>query len=179
MGFPHYLRETPLLNRYLLVFGSLFVLSQAIIIGLLGDVGLQLLALQTTFTKAGFTSIVSTWGPAEFEKLRVHFRIDMLHPIWYALFLAALLAKLFNVNNFSKRYNVFIWTPVIAGLCDFTENAIHAPFVYNFYNMHQPYIFLGALFATVKWFLAVSSTIAILALCGRYYLQRHSKRRCP
>jgi len=108
MAFPHYLRETPLLNRYLVVFGALFVLSQALIIWLLGDVGLQLLALQTTFTKAGFTSIVSAWGPAEFEKLRVHYRFDSLHPLWYALFLAALLARLFNATNIPKQYNIFI-----------------------------------------------------------------------
>ena len=141
----------------------------------MAGVGLQLLALQTTFTQAGFASIVSTWGPAEFAKLRAHFRVDMLHPIWYALFLAALLAKLFNVNNFSKRYNVFIWTPIIAGLCDFVENAIHAPFVFKVYSMPQPYIFLGAFFATVKWCLAGGSTIGALVLFGRHYLEKLSK----
>jgi len=177
MAFPHYLRETPLLNRYLVVFGALFVLSQALIIWLLGDVGLQLLALQTTFTKAGFTSIVSAWGPEEFEKLKVHYRFDMLHPIWHALFLASLLAKLFNATNIPEQYNVFIWTPVIAGLCDFAENAIHAPFVYNVYSMLQPYIFLGAFFATVKWFLAVGTTIACLVLCGRCCFEKPSQKR--
>ena len=177
MGFPNHLRETPSLNRYLLVFGSLFLLSQALIVWLLGEVGLQLLALQTTFTKAGFTSLVNEWGLAEYEKLRMHYRLDMLHPIWYALFLAALLAKLFNANNASKRYDTFIWTPVIAGCCDFAENAIHAAFVYHVYSMPQPWIFLGGLFATAKWFLAVGATAAILALCGRYCLESASQNR--
>ena len=120
-----------------------------------------------------YDSVTGIWQTIWLEPLP-DVSIDMLHPVWYALFLSAALSKLFNVNSISKEYNISIWTPIIAGFCDFAENAIHAPFIYGVYSMSQPWIFMGASFATVKWVLAAGATTVCFGLCGSYLLSRVS-----
>jgi len=172
MNVPGCLRQSSSLNGLIVLFGTLFVLSQATIIWHLGPIRHDLLALQTTFCQAGFTAIVDEWGAAEVECFRRHFHFDIVHPIWYALFSAAVLAKLFNLNGVPKRYDTFIWTPLLAGFFDFAENSIHAPFAGQIHSMPQPYIALAAFFATVKWILVLLFFFAIVALYVRYVFRR-------
>jgi hypothetical protein len=175
MNVPGYLRQTSSLNGLLLLFGTLFVLSQATIVWILGPVRHDLLALQTTFSQAGFTATVGQWGPAEVECFRKHFHFDIVHPVWYALFFAAVLAKLFNLQDIPKRYDIFIWMPLAAGFCDFAENSIHAPFAGQIGSMPQPYIALAASFATAKWSLVFLFCLAIVVLLvRRFFLSRTS-----
>lgn len=176
MSFTEHLRKTPALNRYLVIFGILFFVSQGLLIWVLDDVAPQLLAIQTTFTESSFHAIVDKWESDEINKFRMHFHLDIVHPIWYALFFAAALAKLFNLNNITNRYNGFIWLPIIAGFCDFAENSMHAPFASNLANISQPYIILAAAFATTKWIFVGCFTVGIVLLLCRYYALRKRSR---
>ncbi len=174
MNVPGCLRQSTSLTGVIVLFGTLFVLSQATIVWTLGPIQHDLLALQTTFSQAGFAAITDEWGPEEVECFRRHFHFDIVHPIWYALFSAAVLARLFNLNGVPKRYDTFIWTPLLAGFFDFAENSIHAPFAGQIHSMPQPYIALAAFFATVKWILVLLFFLAIVVLYVRCAFRRNT-----
>jgi len=84
--------------------------------------------------------------------------LDFAHPIWYGLLLALLMAN--AVPKHKLDYLVIL--PLIAGLCDLVENFIHFPKAAKFNELRQPWITLGALFASAKWLLVVVSIILFL-----------------
>jgi hypothetical protein len=153
-------------NRLLVVFGVLYLGSQAIILTLLRDLGLmQFARAQTTFSKATFLTLVHQWESAQLlPQYQRHFYFDFVHPVWYSCLLAGFIAKGLDRRGISDRWNWLLLMPFLAGLMDLVENCFHVRFIADLAAVTQPMITLSALAANLKWTLAGLSLVVIAHL---------------
>lgn len=147
----------------IVIFGVLFVISQTIIGIIIHDLNpLLFIQAQTTFSKDVFVDLLAQWQQAGLmSNYAHHFYPDFLHPVWYAVFLCALMAKAMNLNQISPKFNFLLLAPVVAGLLDLVENIFHVLFISDNAAITQPRIFASALSANLKWGLAGISILII------------------
>ena len=92
------------LDRKLIVWSALFVVSQANIVRLLGPAGPKVLQVQTAWSERRYREILASMGDAETARFRSHYFPDLVHPAIYAMALRAgarsLTAKA-SLNTFS------------------------------------------------------------------------------
>jgi len=94
-------------TRVVVIFGIIYCIFQVIIGAIIHDLNpLLFVKAQTTFSKAVYLELLHGWQnaglmPSYFH----HFYLDFFHPFFYAVFLSALMAKAFNINTVSSRYN--------------------------------------------------------------------------
>ena len=93
------------------------------------------------------------------DNYRRHFYFDFLHPLWYALFLSAFMARGFNRNRLSSKANWMLCLPFIAGLMDLIENCFHVRFISDVDTIPSWMIVASASAANVKWLLAGTSIV--------------------
>jgi hypothetical protein len=153
-------------NRLLVVFGVLFLASQAIIATILRDLDLvQFARAQTTFSKATYLALAHQWESEQLlPQYQRHFYFDFLHPVWYACLLAGFLAKGLDRRGLSDRWSCLLLMPFLAGLLDLVENCFHVRFIADLASVTQPMITISALASNLKWALAGLSLALILWL---------------
>ncbi len=162
-------------SRRVAVFsGLVFVVSQATIAYTIRDLPPEkLLALQTTFSKVKFLSIIGTWKlTGVLPQFKAHFYFDFFHPIWYGIFLAALMALLFNANAVSKRFDGLLLIPVFAALLDLVENVVDVSLMLDIRRVTDTTVFIGALAANLKWALAGAGVLIVVVLTIRLVVGR-------
>ncbi len=141
-------------------FFCVYVLSQVSIGMLLGHkVGAELVPMQLAFSKHRFDTIVTGWSTDNLLQLQHHYYLDFIHPLWYGVTLAWVLAK-----TLPHERKSLVWLPVVAALCDLCENTLHAipAFSGTFRELDQPAIALSSTFAATKWLLAAVSVILVV-----------------
>ncbi len=154
--------------RVLVVFGALFVVSQATLAVIVQPLGADMLRVQTTLSAASVQAIFARWDAAGLlPRYAFHYRIDMIHPLWYSLLLAAGLAKGFAANAVPARWNILLLLPFLSGACDIAENLVHLTFLANRANITPDAVLLGNGAALVKWTLAGSGVLAVAILAIR------------
>lgn len=165
-------------TRIILLFGGIYAVSQAIIGVILKDLDpIAFIRAQTTFSKAVLLALLHQWQDAGLMgNYHLHFYFDFLHPVWYAIFLSALMAGAMNLNDTPQRFNFLLALPFIAGLMDLVENIFHVMFISDFNGITQPMVFFSALAANVKWGLAGLSLILALAWYARYLFARKTEK---
>ncbi len=155
-------------RRVAVISGILFVLSQAAIYLVIRDLPPgKLVVLQTTFSLEKFLSIIGSWKFfGVFSHFKAHFFFDFLHPVWYSVFLASLLAVSFNINNLSEKYNGLLLIPFVAGVLDLVENMVHLVIISDIRTISTTKIYISALAANIKWLLA---GIGVLMVAGLFF----------
>ncbi|MDY6825132.1 MAG: hypothetical protein SWH68_15265 [Thermodesulfobacteriota bacterium] len=143
-------------RRMAVVSGSLFVCSQVTIYFIIRDLPPEkLLALQTTFSRETFLSIIGAWKlGGVLPAFKAHFYVDFFHPVWYSVFLASLMAICLNINGIHRKYDILLLIPFAAGFLDLVENTVHVVILSNIAGATRGKILAGALAATAKWLLA-------------------------
>lgn len=158
----------PLLGRYrnaigqrwlVMLFAGIYIVSQAIIIVLLEQVGsdqaakLQLFGFTADYYLETFNSWESA-GTMAFYK--AHLFIDAVHPIWYTLTLSALLALSMNGKELDHKHNRLLVLPMLVGLCDTLENSIQLVFLSDpsYVTVVDPLPLISTLLSLTKWTLA-------------------------
>lgn len=163
-----------------LVFGAIYVLSQATMYFILQPMGsAQVFRLQTTLSPETFSAILEQWREAGLlGRYGMHYYFDFVHPLWYAVFLSATLAVAFDANDVAAGWNAVLWLPFLAGALDLVENLVH---VYYLIGGHPPTtlpVMIGGLAAIIKWTLAGVLTVTIIVLGGRsLFVQPRSRGR--
>ena len=159
----------------IVLFGTLYLVSQTIIGIIIQDLNLILfLKAQTTFSKTVFLDLLAQWHQAGLMPDYLHhFYFDFLHPLWYAGFLGALMAKAMNLNQIPYKFNFLLLMPVVAGLLDLVENSFHILFISDAEAITQPRIFASALSANLKWGLAGVSILIILYMLINFLVKRY------
>jgi hypothetical protein len=160
--------------KIVIVFGVVYIISQAIIGLILHDLGpVQFVKAQTTFSKAVYLELARNWQQnglmSFYEK---HFYFDFLHPLWYSVFLSALIGYALNRGSFPTRYNGLMLMPFVAAIMDLIENFCHLKFISNLDAVSQSMIIVSALAANIKWGLAGLSLLSAAILFGRYFSKR-------
>lgn len=153
-------------RRPILIFGAIYLVSQVTIIRILDPLGTDtVLRLQTTFSPETFASIKAAWVEAGLiDSYWRHFLFDFVHPVWYALFLASLLAGGLNFARASARFDGVMLVPVVAGACDFVENSMHVWFLLDPTMVADPWVAISGTFTNVKWLLFLPTFFAAAAL---------------
>src|SRR3989338_5977590 len=149
----------------IIVFGVIYFASQITIGVIVHPLGPDMLAVQTSLSADAVRAIFARWEAAGLlGTYAAHYTLDMVHPLWYGVFLAALLAKGFNANGVAAKWNLLLLVPVVAALCDVTENLVHLSFLADRANITAAAVLFGNGAAMVKWLLAIGSVAAVIVL---------------
>lgn len=163
-------------NKWYLVFvfGGLYLISHiAITLTLRGIDSLQFMKVQTTFSADNFREIVLYWNDnGVLEAFRKHFYFDYFHPLWYSIFLAAFMSKVFSLNKVNNRVNFFLLFPFIAGILDIIENSLHLYIISNIENISAIIVVISGTVSNHKWLFVLVSIYVILRMLIRYLLRR-------
>jgi len=151
--------------RIVLGVGFVYVLSQAIIGAILHDVGpLRVLRLQTTLSLQRFEAIFAELRAEHLlDAYARHFDLDFVHPVWYAISLAALLAKALDANELPVRWSGVVFLPFAAGAFDLVENVVHVHYLTTGATTAW-LVLVGGLAAISKWALVALSWVIAAAL---------------
>ncbi len=154
-------------NLIIAIFGIIYFASQIKIASIVHPLGIDMLRIQTTLSSDTFKEIASGWiASGQIENYYKHFYFDNFHPIWYSIFLSLLIARAFKINNINPKFNFFILTPFIAGICDFFENMMHLYLLADLQRATPALVALSGLATNTKWFLALSGVAIVSILIG-------------
>jgi len=149
----------------IIVFGLLYFASQIAIAVIVHPLGSDMLFVQTTLSAEEVRAIFAKWDAAGLAgTYAAHYRFDMIHPLWYAVFLASMLAKGFDANDVSSRANGLILLPFVAGCCDVIENTIHLRFLADRANITQTAVLVANGSALAKWAILAGSVLGVVVL---------------
>jgi len=154
-------------NLIIAIFGIIYFASQIKIASIVHPLGIDMLRIQTTLSSDSFKEIASGWiASGQIGLYYKHFYFDNFHPIWYSIFLSLLIARAFKINNINPKFNFFILTPFVAGVCDLIENMMHLYFLADLKRATPVLVALSGLATNTKWFLALSGVAIITILIG-------------
>jgi len=149
-------------------FGAIYLASQAWIGRIVHPLGPEMLFVQTTLSAERVREIFAAWEAAGLlDVYASHYRYDMIHPLWYGVFLAAALAKGFNANAVPARFNGLLLLPFLAAGCDVLENRVHQAFLAERAAITPAAVLLGNGAANLKWLIAAGAVLAVGALTLR------------
>lgn len=165
--------------KAVLLLGAIYLASQIAIASIIHDMGaLEFLKAQTTFSRATYVEQVKQWQERELMgDYRRHFYLDFLHPLWYALFLSALMAAGFNRNGLSSRSDRILCLPFAAGAMDLVENCFHVRFISDVDTIPSWMIVASATAANLKWLLVAASLGIGIAFVSKRPRERTEKER--
>ena len=159
-------------NLIIAIFGIIYFVSQIKIASIVHPLGIDMLRIQTTLSSDTFKEIASGWiASGQIGNYYKHFYFDNFRPIWYSIFLSLLIARAFKSNNISPKFNFFILTPFVAGICDFFENMMHLYFLADLQRATPALVALSGLATNTKWFLAFSGVAVVSILIGVWIIK--------
>lgn len=163
-GFRQRLDSWPII----LAFGAVYFASQIGIGVIVHPLGPEMLDVQTALSADRVRAIFAAWEAAGLLPVyESHYRYDMIHPLWYGVFLAAMLAKGFNANGVPARWNLLLLLPFVAAGCDVVENFLHLGYIADRATITDANVLLSNGAALLKWLLAIASVLAVAALAVR------------
>ncbi len=164
-------------TRVIVFFGLLYAVSQISLAIIIHDLDtLLFLKAQTTFSADVLKDLLTQWDQAGLmPHYRHHFYLDFFHPFWYAMFLAAFLAKAMNLNQLPDKFTPLLLMPVVAGGMDLVENCFHVFYIADMDAIASWQVGVSALAANIKWGLAGLSVAGIVFLLVRYLRTPHNQ----
>ena len=163
----------------MVVFCAAFLVSQAIIVSMLLQLGhSDPLVLQLTFSRTVFVDILQKWGQTGIGIYKKHFFVDYPHAFIYAGFLASLIAYLSAEQDREpvQLHLVLFSLPYVAGLCDLAENTLHLILLANPVAVPGTLVKISATITWTKWGLAGMSVMAIVFLLLKKTVSREKMR---
>jgi hypothetical protein len=158
--------------RLIACFGLIYAASQIAIAVVVRPLGSDPLRVQTTLDAAGVRAIFARWDAAGLTPIyAAHYRYDMIHPLWYGVLLAALLATAFRARAVPARWDVLLLLPFAAALCDVVENLVHLSFLADRTSITPGRVLVGNGAALLKWALV----LVVLAMLGWLALARRGR----
>lgn len=114
-------------KKAVIFWGLVTLISQVTILLILAPLDLfTILRLQWESNPTAFVSMLTSWQDQGLLKTyQLHFYPDMLHPLWYGLFMLASMSYVFRRYDIDARCNAFFFFAVAAALLDLCENALH------------------------------------------------------
>ncbi|KKK40019.1 hypothetical protein WQ57_01765 [Mesobacillus campisalis] len=137
--------------------GLVFLVSQIVILKILAKINLkEVITLQTTFSNLTFSSIIAEWkANGSIDYYFLHYYFDFIHPIFYSLFLFAIISKVLYSKLHIEKYVSISYLPFVAGLFDIIENILHLHMITNSIYPKE-IVIMSAFFTNLKWLLLIS-----------------------
>lgn len=157
--------------RAIAITGIVYFVSQAGITWLLGEIEpATVLRLQTTLSAQTFRDIVASLRESGLiTSYWRHYLLDFVHPLWYALFLSACLARAFDATAVSSKFDTVLFVPFVAGGLDLVENLAHVVFLLQPDAIVAPLVVLSGLAAIGKWTLVTLCMLATAFVAARRF----------
>lgn len=149
----------------------IYLVSQAVIGAILHPLGaVNVIRAQTTLSAETWLSFARAWESAGLlYRYRAHFLVDFIHPLWYALALAAAIAWGLQRNGAPAAWDRSLLLPVVAAVMDVVENVCHLVFLSDLDAVSRSLVVVSATASNTKWVLAAASVVlaSVLALRAR------------
>ncbi|MBY4276921.1 hypothetical protein HQO27_25805 [Rhodococcus fascians] len=146
------------LDRKLLGWSALFVVSQANIARLLGPAAPKVLAVQTAWSEQRYRQILASMDETEIARFRSHYLPDFVHPAIYAIALRAGARSLAAKTPLSPAITTALAVaPVASAAGDYIENIVGLILVDNREQISDTVVRATTVVSTVKWILAIGS----------------------
>lgn len=146
------------LDRKLLGWSALFVVSQANIARLLGPVAPKVLAVQTAWSEQRYRQILASMDETEIARFRSHYLPDFVHPAIYAIALRVGARSLAAKTPLSPAVTTALaLAPVASAAGDYIENIVGLILVDNREQISDTVVRATTVVSTVKWILAIGS----------------------
>ena len=156
-------------NRVLLLFGIFMLIMFIVVMFIVNPLidnknGLEVIKLQLLFNKEKALALTSSWSIDNFKR---YIFTDYIYAISYTLFLSSLLLNLINKNiKKFKKFMIFIYLVLVAGLCDWIENSLELYFFANSANFSNSLFILHSTISLIKW-LALPIVLASIVILIR------------
>jgi len=152
--------------RVIWLSGAVYLASQIAIASILHPLDpLVVLELQTSLSSEAVAAILQQWRELELiDGYWRHYWLDFVHPLWYGVFLAALLARGFEANQLAPRYDTLILLPFVAAGFDLLENTLHVVFLLDEASITPAAVAISGSAAIAKWLLAALCLAAAITL---------------
>ncbi len=131
-------------------------------------------ALQMSFTKDRFVSIIRQWQDQHvINNFLAHFKYDFIYLLSYSLLITLLFITLACLM---KKTSIIYWTvlPVSVGLLDAIENTLEIMAIKN-YSFNQIIIFLHSVAAMLKFVLILISILVIIWITATWIKREKDK----
>ena len=146
------------LDRKLLGWSALFVVSQANIARLLGPAAPKVLAVQTAWSEKRYRKILASMDETEIARFRRHYLPDFVHPAIYAIALRAGARSLAAKTPLSPAITTALAVaPVASAAGDYIENIVGLILVDNREQISDTVVRATTVVSTAKWVLAIGS----------------------
>ncbi|TFI41260.1 hypothetical protein E4P29_20900 [Rhodococcus sp. 1R11] len=146
------------LDRKLLGWSALFVVSQANIARLLGPAAPKVLAVQTAWSEQRYRQILASMDETEIARFRSHYLPDFVHPAIYAIALRVGARSLAAKTPLSPAVTTALaLAPVASAAGDCIENIVGLILVDNREQISDTVVRATTVVSAVKWILAIGS----------------------
>ncbi len=160
------------LDRKMIGWSALFVVSQANIVRLLGSTGPNVLAVQSAWSEARYREILAGMDDAETARFRSHYFPDFVHPAIYAMALRAGARSLASAApQRPVVVDVLAAAPIVSAACDYIENIVGLTLVDHPERISDTVVRATTVVSTVKWVTAIGS----LAYLGQGFVRVWAK----
>jgi len=141
-----------LANKKIVIFSALTTVIMAFIVMVIfdplvdGKDGLDVIALQLSFSKEAGVGIVSGWNIEVFQKWIL---LDYLYALSYMLFFASIILWLEKEKG--VVHSMYAYIAIFAGIFDWIENSLEVWFVHDIEGFSSVLFFVHSIVATLKW----------------------------
>lgn len=148
----YYLREKLGKKKSIIMLFILTIIIQIVMAVIMRDINMkEFLEMQITLNKEKFVSIINSWNEAQINAYHLHFYIDFIYLIFYALLLFSIVSFFYNHANVKSRGVIFLLLPFIISLFDIIENTFHIYFIATNYQMPSYLVMISGVFSIQKW----------------------------
>lgn len=146
------------LDRRMLGWSALFVVSQANIARLLGPAAPSVFAVQTAWSAQRYRQILASMDDAELARFRSHYFPDFVHPAIYAIALRAGARSLAATTPLSPTVaTTLAVAPIASAAGDYIENIVGLVLLDNREQITDTVVRATTVVSTTKWVLAIGS----------------------
>ncbi|MGE0762611.1 MAG: hypothetical protein AB7N80_04980 [Bdellovibrionales bacterium] len=149
--------------RVLALSGRFFLYSQVTLMIILDKFGdpWNIIKLQTTLDPGEFQLLLHSQGVEGLAAWIRHYLIDFFYPIFYGVFLAAMLVRWPPSRN-DKLLKLVLIVPLLAGLFDEIENVCQLLLALERVPIDSIYFYVGAASARLKWSMLLTTLVLII-----------------
>ena len=168
-----------------ILFGALFAVLYTVVnfsdIGVAGLLkitgGPNILDFETGYTYEEASGMLAALGPEgrAFYQTRIA-PLDYPFPFSYMLFYSGLIAVTIKQAALRNPWKYLLFVPVLAMLCDWTENIGIAAMLLNYPDLPPWAVSLSSAFGTLKMVFVVASLVAIGVLSVIFLYSRRRKK---
>ncbi|EOM75501.1 hypothetical protein DW322_09955 [Rhodococcus rhodnii] len=146
------------LDRRLVGWSALFVVSQSLIGAVLGPAAPRVLQGQTAMSARAYREVLESMDDAETARYRRHFYLDFVHPLVFAIALRTGVKRLSELTSISPRTrSALLAAASVSAAADYAENVVGLYLLDHREAISDPVVRATSTVSITKWVLALGT----------------------